>query len=239
MKRHHWLASLALIPVLGLVPTGHAQLAVIAPSSDEPPHPPPPPHAYPRRIAAIGPPSLLSRNLSSDFRGWMPADRAQLVAFYDGDARARPTLRLQCRNGRSTFWFGVSALPRSSQTGAGTIETREFAMNGCVPTGRVSLSGIIPDGVIDGVAFALRFKDPQGRAHIIRSEAADATRPVTVGLWPLAMTPEQFAAQTSHITDPRARQQARVLLFGAQYLGNGVHDLGLPRSLRLTGVPTH
>lgn len=219
--------SLLIALAAALVPTSpaEAEIAFVEPAF---------PHA--RRIApppmSRGP-LLVSDQLSSNRGASMPTDRVQLVVFYDGASHARPALRLQCADARTgeAHWFGVDGVRRSDQHGRGRIETAEFIMNGCTPTGVVHVSGVVPDGVIDGVAFGLLYRDARGAFHTLRSQSARPSHlPRVVGMWPLAMSDDAFAMQTPQLRDGDARAQARAVLFGAEYLDNGQHAMRLPAS---------
>ena len=197
------------------------------------PMPPPPP------VVPVRPgPAFVTADLSSNRFNALPRDTAQLTAYYDGDPAAQPTLRLQCRDaGGRLAWFSIERLPHSSPVGEGRVATAQYTMRGCVPTGVVDVSGVAPDGVIDGVAFGLLYRDAAGRMHQLRSQSPDGAQTTAVGMWPLQISDAQFTRITPQISDPIARAQSKAALFGAEYMGNGRHQLSLPASWARVNQP--
>ncbi len=104
------------------------------------------------------------------------------------------------------------------------IGTFEFDMGGFRPTGRFKISGVIENGVVDGLAFAWLWRDQEGRYRSYRSEATDPTSDARiVGIWPLLQNlyGENFISVTPHITTNFGRGQARALILGAELLPSG------------------
>ena len=97
-------------------------------------------------------------------------------------------------------------------------------MSGYRLTGVVTVDGVVADGVIDGVAFGLFWKDDLGVYHHHRSTSDVAvTAAAFVGMWPIGVNCNNLDALTPQVRDGHAREQVRSMIFGAKYLGNGCY----------------
>ena len=83
-----------------------------------------------------------------------------------------------------------------------------------------------PDGVIDGLAFGLFWRDAHGGYRLIKSRSDTAKDGATfVGGWPLGLSDREFEDRAPQITDGVARQHARATLYGAELLADGEYIL--------------
>jgi len=95
-------------------------------------------------------------------------------------------------------------------------------------TREIEIAGVEPDGMIDGLAIGMFYKDAEGYYCLDRSD--DPTphqRTQHVGIWPLWFHDDTFFAQVPQVTDGHGRKQAQISLMGAEYLGNGRHMMEL------------
>lgn len=161
---------------------------------------------------------------TSDRFSALPADRMQVIAFYDGDGSAA-TLAIQLRH-PVTDERCVLTVNNLSNT---TILTNEYVMNGFEPTGLFEISGVVTNGSVDGVAFGLYWRNAAGDRRMLRSsEPGNGGTPNFVGGWPLALSEADWDARMPQlagggVTGSVARRQAQCTLSGAQLLGNGTH----------------
>jgi hypothetical protein len=161
-------------------------------------------------------------NFSSMRSDGVPRGTLQLVLFHDGRA-GKMTLRLEIRSRATiaTSWIEVSGIEPSTSDG-GRIETREIDMSGFELTGEFEVEGVVPNGVIDGLAFGLLRRDDDGAYRVLRSVSPHPPRRACfVGAWPIQLSQRQFTARTPQLADGAARAQARMLISGAEYLDDG------------------
>lgn len=163
-----------------------------------------------------------SDTLSSNRSNALPNGTLQLVAYYDGTGIASLTFETWGPNGvLNTTHVKVPAY----QTGV--IVTKQYSIKGEVPTGNFIVDGVVNNGVVDGVAFGLFWRDDNGGYHIMRSNGvARAALADCVCAWPLGgLDATAFAAKATATTDPFARETALAVLSGAKLLPNGRHSI--------------
>lgn len=177
-------------------------------------------------------PTFSRVDITSDRFGAMPLDTLQIVALYDGDEVADLTIQLRDTQSTACFYITVRVYPFGSQPG---IRTEEWNLDGYLPTGRVTIANVQANGVIDGVAFGLQWRDVAGDRTLLRSRKAPANNsgtPDFVGGWPLAFSQAQYDAMLDDISNSTnypsafdqfvAQRQAQMIISGAQLLDNGV-----------------
>lgn len=156
----------------------------------------------------------------------VPADRMQIVAHYDGVGNSA-RLHIELRNPITNQCCTLSiALPASTR-----VFASEYVMNGFEPTGEFSISGAVPNGQVDGVAFGLYQHTAAGERFIIKSRAEQLAigTPTFVGSWPMAFDELTWDAMLpaglggAGFNGFVARRQAQSTLSGAQLLPNGRH----------------
>ena len=110
-------------------------------------------------------PTYLSDDLSSNRFSRLPANRLQLVLFYDG--RGEATFGFEYKDPSGTVgWINVPGVPPFDR-----IMTKEYDLRGCTLTGNFVVEGVVPNGVVDGLAFGLMWCDGDQHYHILRSNA--------------------------------------------------------------------
>ncbi|ETW98151.1 MAG: hypothetical protein ETSY2_43210 [Candidatus Entotheonella gemina] len=173
------------------------------------------------------PPTLLGQDLTSNRFDALNKDTLQVVAFYDGQPTGNTSLWIQYWTPTipsTVDWIVIDNL----QIFGTVIETREYHLDGCLLTGAFQVVGVVPNGVIDGLAFALFWKDVDGNYHVLHStDSSPTSKSNFVGAWPAAMDDDLFRQRTPQITDGVARHQARMAIYGAKYLRDGYYTLSL------------
>ena len=174
---------------------------------------------------ACNAPVYLTDDLTPNVSNSIPADTLQVVLFYDGAAPANVELRAQyIDNTSTTCWMTIQNLDAFTTE----INTREYDLNGAQLTGNFEVVGATTNGVIDGLAFGLFWKDSGLKYHIVKSnQTGGTTQADFVGMWPLMMNDATFAARTPQITDGDARWQARKTIGGAALVGNGYYNFAI------------
>lgn len=169
-------------------------------------------------------PVFVTDNLNSNRNNALPAETLQLVVFYDGAGLA--TLSFECvDNSGNLSWTQLSGIHKWYQR----IHTAEYTIQGCTPTGNFQVQGVVPDGVVDGLAFGLMWKDVNGDYHILRSNGHTPSQSaIFAGAWPLSMDTALFDRHAKQVTDIVARGTAFALICGARLLPNGQHTCPLP-----------
>lgn len=169
----------------------------------------------------------LGSDLTGNRHNALPAGRLQVVLFYDGSDDGSPTLNIQLNDGSSIDVGGRNPGGHIEPFGR-EIATREYDVGGCAPTGEFRVSGVVPNGVIDGLAFGLLWRDADGRYTMLKSPAGADTGAMFVGMWPLGFNNDQFEARTSTITTGFGRSSARAIITGAALAPNGSISVAVP-----------
>jgi hypothetical protein len=177
-------------------------------------------------MSAIAQPIFLGNDLTSNRFNALPHETLQIVTFYDGSTSAGPTLSIEVADVTTGVTTTITVGPLSNF--ASQIDTFEFNLNGHAPTCHFEVNGVVPNGVIDGLAFGLFWKDGSGNYHVVKSQSVGFGGSHFVGAWPAAMSDSALAARTPQITDGKARQQAHMTIFGTAYMQNGPHFFHTP-----------
>lgn len=148
----------------------------------------------------------------------MPTDELYLSVVYDGTGSARMGFETDCDGVKS--WTRVAPMPG----GVYRVYTFAFDLQGCTLTGRFGVSDVVRDGVVDGVAFGMIWKDAAGKTHLLKSQGGTETQGV-LGMWPLGnFSKDELVDQyASDLTEGFDTMRASIV--GAELLGNGVHTL--------------
>lgn len=166
-------------------------------------------------------PVLKSSDLSSNRSSALPANTLQIVLFYDGKGTSALSFETVDATG-ALSWTTIKDITKFD-TG---IVSKEYSIEGCTPTGNFVVEGVTADGVVDGLAFGLFWRDARSCYHVLRSNSsALSTIASYVSAWPLGMNNTVFATRAPQITDPYARETALAIISGAKLLANGKHSL--------------
>ena len=169
-------------------------------------------------------PTLCVPNFNPNLSGLQP-ETLQVVTWYDGHERP-PFATLHIRWVDPAGTAGWIVMPSTGKF-TGVINTCEYDLNGAYLTGEFKVSGVRGDGVIDGLAFGLYWRDAAGHYHVVKSTSHNTLAPnqqssTFVGSWPLGISDLDFNNQVE--TD-FAKEHARMAIFGARYLGNGTYHI--------------
>ncbi len=166
-------------------------------------------------------PVYKSADLSSNRSSALPANTLQIVCFYDGKGEAALSFETVDSAGNST-WTTVKGIPKFDTK----IVTAEYSIEGCTPTGNFVVEGVTADGVVDGLAFGLLWRDARSCYHILRSNSSSLVSAACfVSAWPLGMDNTVFASRVPQVTDGYARGTAFAVISGAKLVANGKHSL--------------
>jgi beta-lactamase regulating signal transducer with metallopeptidase domain len=156
--------------------------------------------------------------------GTYPQGRFQMAAFYDGDAARPPTVAVEFvgLDGRHE-WL---ALPPLKKFGDGLTRVEWTLAPQVRPTGRVAVRGLVPDGVVDGVALGMAWRGDQDSAPLIQRtrDLSKTALPRTVCAWPLALTAER-SIDGGHRIPHWEMDTVQRLLCGADLVADGDHAL--------------
>ncbi|NNF43624.1 MAG: hypothetical protein HKN62_11385 [Phycisphaerales bacterium] len=200
------------------------------------PPPPPPPRCGGPVVPPPhdGNPRLISTDLSVSRGTTLPVGTLQIVTFYDGSTGDGTRLHVEYERPDGTVdWLDASDIMPSTSN-RGRIDTYEYTLGACTLTGRFEVRGVTPNGVIDGLAFSLFWRDADG-FHLLRSTNPDPAQITTlVGIWPIALNDKAFELRTPQLTTPAGRQQARMMISGAEYMQNGQYLMAIQeRAVRM------
>jgi hypothetical protein len=175
-------------------------------------------------IAGCG--KVVGESFSSNRHRGLEPGTLQLALWYDGDVvPSSPVVfefELQNASG-SLQWVAVGDAQDKLGfiTAFSKIVTREYRLGACRPTGKVRISGMKPNGVIDGMAVGLLFRDESNRYRLWRSSRLQPSVELDyVGMWPLGMVDSWWTERAPQITG-FGLEQLKVMLHGASYLDNG------------------
>lgn len=149
--------------------------------------------------------------------------RLQLATFYDGaeSPAAMVAFELIGADG-SQRWYRLPPLVKFDR---GTARRELLLARDVRPSGRVMVSGLEPDGIVDGVAVAMAWSDAEGKVQFLRSHSPRLDGvPRTICAWPLAFTSERMFEGGRRYAHWEMDTLQR-LLCGSELLDEGVHAL--------------
>ena len=92
-------------------------------------------------------------------------------------------------------------------------------------TGEYEVTGVVPDGVVDGVAIGMIGMDFDGNLNILKSEGEIQNEtPNFVCSWPLGLYDDELVPSLPQLSSDNP-DSVRRLLCGSQLVGNGSHLL--------------
>jgi hypothetical protein len=165
---------------------------------------------------AAASPTYLGEDFTYNQGNGMPANELAIAAYYDGNGAASSGIQVFCP-GSGNEWIVLTGLTAG-------LHTFSYDLQDCMPTGKIGVRDVVDNGVVDGVAVGMFWKDSAGDAHILRSNEARPGQHV-LGVWPTG-----FASDSSWI-DSQAPQVSggrhilRTILPGAVLLSNGMHRM--------------
>lgn len=164
-----------------------------------------------------------SQDLSGNRGGAIARNTLQVVMFYDGEPHRQVEVRLGLSDGG---WIAIGGDAQGGPIAEFNtrIETRQYDITDCALTGEYEVQGVTPNGVVDGIAIGVLWRDTAGRFTMWKSSRPHAVdRADYVGLWPLGFGNPTFADRTAQITDSFGREAAIAIIVGAQLVGDGDH----------------
>lgn len=166
-------------------------------------------------------PVFKSADLSSNRSSALPASTLQVICFYDGAGTSALSFETEDSAGNRS-WTTIKDIPAFGTK----IVTAEYSIEGCTPTGNFVVEGVTANGVVDGLAFGLFWRDARSAYHILRSNSNSAVTTASfVSAWPLGMNNTVFAPRVPQVSDGYARETALAVISGAKLLANGKHEL--------------
>lgn len=166
-------------------------------------------------------PVYKSADLSSNRSSALKTSTLQVICFYDGQGTTALSFETIDSAG-NLAWTTIKDIPNFGTQ----IITAEYSIEGCSPTGNFVVEGVVANGVVDGLAFGLFWRDARNSYHILRSDSKQTgTVANFVSAWPLGMNNTVFAPRVPQVTDGYARETALAVISGARLLPNGKHSL--------------
>lgn len=171
-----------------------------------------------------------TEDLTGNRSNGIPNNTLQVAVWYDGHVTEEQELYIEIANAQGiTGWIVVGG--QNDRVGfinnfSNQITTREYEMGECTLTGKVMVKGVIPNGVIDGMAFGLLHKNAKGQYRLYQSHSTNLKMTNDyVGMWPLGFNDATFAGRVPQVTTGFGREVARTLVTSAKYLDDGVYVL--------------
>jgi len=144
----------------------------------------------------------------------MPAEEINIAAYYDGSGNAELGIKVDCAG--TAEWIMVGPLT------AGVIETVAYDLNGCTVDGRAGVRDVVPNGVVDGIAFGVFWKDANGDSHIHKS-TGDMGGQAVMGIWPLGFASDSAWISGAAPNIVNGTEIVRSLIPGSVLMDNGVY----------------
>jgi hypothetical protein len=160
-------------------------------------------------------PILVGNDFSYNAGNGMPAEELAIAAYLDGNAGAELGIKVDCAG--TTEWLMVGPLT------PGVIETVTYDLNGCTVAGRAGVRNVVGNGVVDGFAFGLLWKDTAGDMHIAKSDADRAGNNHVMGVWPLGFASDSAWISGAAPNIVSGTEILRTLIPGAVLVDNGVY----------------
>lgn len=168
-----------------------------------------------------GTPIFLGGDLTSNRFNALPNETLQIVTAYDGaDSSASLSVEVRETATGAIANILISPIERLSER----INTFEYDLNGYELTHDFEVTGVVPDGVVDGLAFGLLWKDRDGDYRMFKSNRPGIGGAISYGAWPLQMNDATFEVLTPQLSDGVAREQARAYIYGATLMTNGAYS---------------
>lgn len=168
-------------------------------------------------------PTFQTADLTSNRHSGLPRDTLQIVLFYDGNEACSFAYEYRDAVG-NLGWISIDGIkPFGTE-----IKTAQYILGGAALTGNFRVKGVLANGVVDGLAFGLFWRDAAGNYHILRSNStAAAPQACFVSAWPLGMNNTVFAPRVPQVTDPFARETALAVISGAKLLPDGSYAIAV------------
>ena len=141
-------------------------------------------------------PIFVGQDLTSNQSNGMANETLQVITAYDG-VTGSVTLSLEVRE-IATGTLRTIDINVVNDFGV-RLDTFEYDLNGHELTFGFEVSGVVPNGVIDGLAFGIYWKDSQGDYHMAKSNVPGSGGAHYFGAWPLGMNDASFQALTPQI----------------------------------------
>lgn len=148
----------------------------------------------------------------------------QVATFYDGAEHSDTRVAIELIDAKQAqvSWLELGPLPKFVH---GMVRSEVELRPGVTATGRVRVSGVHPDGMVDGVAVAIAQIDANGFLEIRRSRYSGAAAlPRTICAWPLAFNPERIEVLANSTPKWEMDTMYR-LLCGADIVDDGLHQI--------------
>ncbi|WP_395373700.1 M56 family metallopeptidase [Marinicella sp. W31] len=165
--------------------------------------------------------------ISQDFDSFRSAKLSKghfyLTLMYDGaqDQETVAELEVISRTGQKT-WLVLGPLKKFTEV----VYTWHFKLlNGAALSGRYRINGVIPDGVVDGVAMGLLVSDFEGNISIKKTKSEIIREiPNIVCSWPLKIEEFRFMTLMPQLSVNNPDSAERMIC-GAMLMGNGEFTL--------------
>jgi len=167
---------------------------------------------------------LVSQDFDSFRTSELPKGHIYMTVFYDGVANenAFAELELETQYGQRA-WLTLGPLKKFNEV----VHTWHFKLlNKTELTGNYRISGVEPDGVVDGVAMGLLLSDHDGKIsiHKTKTEIVSGETPNVMCAWPLKVEPNLLMDMMPQLTVHNP-ESAELMLCGSMLMGNGEYRL--------------
>lgn len=163
-------------------------------------------------------PIFLGNDFSYNAGNGMPAEELAIAAYYDGNGNGELGVKVDCAG--VTEWIATGPLT------AGVVETFAYDLNGCTVAGRAGVRDVVPNGVVDGVAFGLMWKDAAGDMHVAKSDD-DRAGQYVFGVWPTGFGSDSAWILANAPGIVSGAEIVRSLVPGTVFLDNGTYRFGV------------
>ena len=166
---------------------------------------------------------LVGQDFGSFRNAKLPKGHFYLTLFYDGKSQQETVAELEIvsKNGERS-WLILGPLKKFTEV----IYTWHFKLlKGATLSGRYRINGVIPDGVVDGVAMGVLISDSDGNISIKNTKSEiDGEVPNVVCSWPLKIEEMRMMSLMPQlfINSPDSAER---MICGSMLMGNGEYLL--------------
>ena len=165
---------------------------------------------------------LISYDLPSFRTGSIDNGSIHISTLYDGKDKNNTFIEFEFSTEESNHstWLKLGPLKKFTNQ----IQTWNYkTINGAFLTGKYRVSGVVPDGVVDGVAVGIYYTDDNDKLIIHKSVGPIVNKtPNIICSWPLDLKDKMITKYTPQLTSYNAESIKRMLC-GSQLLVDGIY----------------
>lgn len=167
---------------------------------------------------------FISHDIPSFKSGKIDKHDVLVSTFYDGVDNGNTFIELEISSdsiGKKS-WLKLGPLMKFNQQ----IQTWHYSLkDDAVFTGKYKISGVVPDGIVDGVGLGIVYVQQNGQTNLYKSIGVlDQKYPNFICSWPLGMPNEKIRLLSPQVSKEHPDEVKRMIC-GSQLLNNGYYSI--------------